>query len=552
MYIGITGNGPVTLFTTYLWGNNTATHDLCVKWNFDTKILSVWQDGQFKSSVNASSLVIQSPDYGFFGHADGYQKFDGYLENLRLYNEKLSDTKCLLLSGLDFEDSFDYVWDAQSLVDYQNNDPVGTWTDVLNSVDLSQVDDAKKPLFKSDVFGFPAVMTDGINDVLSTTDAGVVLSGDAFSESAAFLFVIGGGTSVNGTLPGGYSNKTTGIGYIQQAFDSEGYSVKAYGNPAAVTANEKTLNYRGYNKDEINFMLVTVSIDQIKVYRNGILIISAVANTTWINDVFAIGGRLSTSLLTPTNTNFFAVAVARGLKADKLHSDPSAMFENCNFKWKKTTPPLFLSHAWEYSGTNGVAIDSTTDMMSGVVANSTGTKRPILYIDGPISYAYFDGVDAEQLTTTNVNLTAGYMYCALINLASPTLDYRVLYELSNGIVDARGLLLVEAAAIPALYNLRTTATGLIASATTAPTGEWFMLTAVHVGASSEIFLNRTSIATGAVTRPFDSQPIRFGRGTGVAAANGFKGGIAAHYFSADTSEFARKQLWDYISERYKI
>lgn len=215
--------------------------------------------------------------------------------------------------------------------------------------------------------------------------------------------------------------------------------------------------------------------------------------------------------------------------------------------------PAWLTHAWEALSAgvaDGVAVTSQADAISSVVAESAGTAKPTYradYLTTGVSAYEYDGVDDIATTATNVNLTAGYTYCALVYFPSPLANFRVLYE--TGVSETtQGAVYCNGGATLSLAERDGTVTQLnVASGAT--TGEWQVITAIHNGASTEILRNRVSRGTGTVTNPTTAQPIRFGRGTGILAPGGMKGGIAAHYFGPPATPTQLTELWDYINAR---
>lgn len=213
------------------------------------------------------------------------------------------------------------------------------------------------------------------------------------------------------------------------------------------------------------------------------------------------------------------------------------------------TLPSWLTHAWEEpSVADGAAITTHTDLISGVVASSSGTARPIWrsdYAGTGVAGVEYDGVDDILTTTTNVDLTGGYTYSALVYFSSIS-NFRLLFEI--GAVGAQQGCVYTF--VPSDFLVLAERVGTVTSIQVsggAVPGGWHIITAVHDGASSELFVDGVSIGTGTVTSPTSAQPIRFGKGTGALSTRGMEGAIAAHYFGPVSTPAQRTGLRAYIN-----
>lgn len=210
--------------------------------------------------------------------------------------------------------------------------------------------------------------------------------------------------------------------------------------------------------------------------------------------------------------------------------------------------PAWVTHAWEDPGVaDGAPISTHTDLISGVVAASSGTARPTWredYAGTGVAAVEWDGVDDVLSTVTPMDLTGGYTYCALVFFDSPIISNRVLFDNQNH---------TQVYAIPTVIRItqRTpSVTSIQGSFST--TGQWVVITAINSGATGEIFSNRTSLVTGPVNVPTVADIVRFGRGASSISTGGMKGAIAAHYFGPPTSPAQRTEIWDYVNARHGV
>ena len=220
------------------------------------------------------------------------------------------------------------------------------------------------------------------------------------------------------------------------------------------------------------------------------------------------------------------------------------------------TLPSWLSLAYEAieaGVADGDPVATQTCPISGVIRTSAGTARPIYradYLATGVAGYEADGVDDISVTTTTVNLTAGYTYCALVYFPSPLANFRTLYETGVSGVQ-QGALYGNGGATLTLAE-RDGVVTQVAVGSGVLTGQWQIITAVHNGASSELFRDRASIGTGTVTLPTSAQVIRFLKGTGVIAPNGMRGAVAADYFGPVSNGTQRTELWDYINAKHGV
>ena len=218
--------------------------------------------------------------------------------------------------------------------------------------------------------------------------------------------------------------------------------------------------------------------------------------------------------------------------------------------------PAWLSLALEALDAgvaDGDPVTTQTCPISGVVRTSAGSAAPIYRADyagsGVAGYEY-DGVDDIITTTTNVDLTAGYTYFALVWFDSPHVNYRVLLEQGAG--DAQIYTVSEFGQHSLQAVSRTGPTELLKHRPT-PIGQWLMLGIEINAASSKMIQNRSTVTTGTVRKPTLANVIRFGRATTVVTSGGMDGCVAADYLAPPgLTPTQYTDTFDYIAARHGV
>lgn len=218
--------------------------------------------------------------------------------------------------------------------------------------------------------------------------------------------------------------------------------------------------------------------------------------------------------------------------------------------------PAWVTHAWEDPGVaDGAPISTHTDLISGVVAASSGTARPLWredYAGTGVAAVEWDGVNDVMLSTSNVDFTGGFTYCALVYFAAPLANYPYLFEHGTSTTTPLGGAFMVTSAGQAIAFVRSTGYQDL-TYTGIPTGQWMTITLTVNGVSSALYVNRTLVASGTLNLPTVANYLRFGRGNGgIFARGGMKGAIAAHYFGPPASPAQRTEIWDYVNDRHGV
>ena len=217
--------------------------------------------------------------------------------------------------------------------------------------------------------------------------------------------------------------------------------------------------------------------------------------------------------------------------------------------------PAWVTHAWEDPGVaDGAPITTHTDLISAVVAASSGTARPTWredYAGTGVAAVEWDGVDDVLTTTTNVDLTAGYTYCALVYIQGFTGGLSTLFEQGGAATESS---VYGSSTYSNMYLVRRVGGTFVVGTPSpyVPSGQWLCITVTHNGAASNVTVNRVVHATGSVPNPSVSGIIRFGHGIGAISLGWLKGAVAAHYFGPPASPTQLTEIWDYVNDRHGV